>query len=270
MRIITNIPALYAYRELLYTNENLQRNMERLASGYRINRAADDVAGLAITEQMTVQIQGMRQAERNAQDAISFLHVMEGGMEVIDEKLQRLRQLAVQCSTETYTSADRAKVQLEVDQLIAEIDRIASAVAFNNIHALKGGEYDIHIGHGEDETIRITVTSVDVTALGIRNLAVTGVTNTNAEDAVTSLDAALSIKMRERTELGAYESRLINIVNLLRFEIEGIEAARSRIRDVDYAKEAADFVKNQVLSQAGTAMLAQANMMPQTVLQLLG
>ncbi len=270
MRIMTNIPALFAYRRLLYTNENLQRNMEKLSSGLRINRAADDVAGMAITEHMRIQIEGMKQAERNAQDAISFVQTMESGMEVIDEKLQRLRQLAVQCATETYTSADRIKVQLEVDQLIAEIDRIASSVRFNEIRGLKGLSLDIHIGHGEDETLRITVTSVDVNALGIRNLALTGATNTNAEDAITSLDAALSIKMRERTEVGAYESRLQNILHLLRVQTENIQAARSRIIDVDYALETAEFVKNQVLAQAGTAMLAQANMMPQTVLQLLG
>lgn len=269
MRIMTNIPALYAYRELLYTNENLQRNMERLSSGYRINRAADDVAGLAITEQMTVQIQGMRQAEQNAQDAISFLRVMESGMEVIDEKLQRLRQLGVQASTETYTSADRIKIQLEIDQIIAEIDRIASAVAFNNIRALKGGEYDIHIGHGEDETIRITVTSVDVNALGIRNLSVTGRTNTNAENAVTSLDRAISIKIRERTELGAYEVRLQNIVASLQSMQENQSAARSRIRDLDFAKESIAFTRNQILEQSGLAMLAQANAQPRNVLGLI-
>lgn len=270
MRIMTNIPALYAYRQLQFTNDNLQKNMERLASGLRINRAADDVAGMAITEQMRVQIEGMSQAERNAQDAVSFLRTMEGGMEVIDEKLQRLRQLGIQMATETYTSADRAKVQMEVDQLVAEIDRIASSVRFNEIRGLKGQKLDIHIGHGEDETIRITITSVDVNALGIRNLSLTGTTNTNAENMVTSLDAALSIKMRGRTELGAYESRLENVIDLLRLEVESIQGARSRIIDVDYALETADFVKNQVLSQAGTAMLAQANMMPQTVLQLLG
>jgi flagellin len=248
----------------------LHGNLERLSTGFRINRAKDDIAGYSITENMERMILGLTQAEQNAQDAISFLHVAESGMEAIDEKLQRIRQLAVQCSTETYTSADREKVQYEIDQIIAEIDRIASATQFNEIRMLKGGEYDIHIGHGEDETIRITVTSVDVTALGIRNLAVTGATNTNAEDAVTSLDAAISIKIRERTELGAYEVRLHNIVNLLRVMIENQEAARSRIRDVDYAKEATDFVKNQILAQSGLAMLAQANMLPQNVLQLLG
>jgi flagellin len=158
---------------------------------------------------------------------------------------------------------------MEVDQLVAEIDRIASATQFNEIRMLKGGQYDIHVGQGEDETIRITVTSVDVTALGIRNLAVTGVTNTNAEDAVTSLDAAISIKIRERTELGAYEVRLQNIIASLQSMQENQAAARSRIRDLDFAKEAMAFTRNQILEQSGLAMLAQANAQAQNVLGLI-
>ncbi len=269
-RIVTNVAALNAYRHLLSTQESTHRNLERLSTGLRINKASDDPAGYAVSEYMTKMIKGFEQAERNAQDAISFLHVAEGAMEIIDEKLQRMRQLAVQCATETYTNIDRTKVQYEIDQLIAEIDRIASATQFNNIRMLKGGDYDIHIGWGEDETIRIRVTSVDVNALGIRNLALTGATNTNAEDAITSLDAAISIKIRERTEVGAYEARLENVISLLRVMIENQEASRSRIRDLDYAKEATDFTKNQILTQSGLAMLAQANMASQAVLQLLG
>lgn len=249
--------------------------MERLSSGFRINRAADDVAGYAVSEEMTKVITGLGQAERNAQDAINFIHTAEGnagtggGMTSIDENLQRIRVLSVQASTETYISSDREKIQEEIDQLVAEIDRIASATQFNTIRMLKGGIYDIHIGSGEDETIRITVTSVDVNALGIRNLSVTGTTNTNAENAIGSLDVALSIKIRERTELGAYEVRLENIVDSLRSMQENQSAARSRIRDVDFAYEAMDMTKNQILLQSGLAMLAQSNVIPQNVLGLL-
>jgi flagellin len=268
-RINTNVAAINTLNHLYATQRAKESNLERLSSGLRINRAADDAAGYALSEQMTKYITGMEQAERNAQDAISFIHVAEGGMELIDEKLQRLRQLAIQASTETYSSADREKIQMEVDQLVAEIDRLASATQFNEIRMLKGGQYDIHVGQGEDETIRITVTSVDVTALGIRNLAVTGATNTNAEDAVTSLDAAISIKIRERTELGAYEVRLQNIIASLQVMQENQSAARSRIRDLDFAKEAMAFTRNQILEQSGLAMLAQANAQAQNVLGLI-
>lgn len=269
-RINTNVAALNTYRHLLDTQDSVHKSLERLSTGFRINRAADDPAGYAVTEHMTKMIMGLSQAERNTQDAISFIHVAESGMEIIGEKIQRMRQLGIQCATETYTSADRSKVQYEIDQLVAEIDRIASATQFNELRMLKGMKADIHIGFGEDETIRVTVTSVDVNALGIRNLSLTGTTNTNAENTITSLDAALSIKIRERTELGAYEVRLENISSLLRVMVENQEAARSRIKDVDFAAESMEFTKNQILEQSGLAMLAQANMMPQTVLQLLG
>jgi len=269
-RIVTNVAAYNSYRHLLATQSAKERSLERLSTGLRINWAADDAAGYAVSEYMTKLIRGMEQAEANAQDAISFLHTAEGGMNAIDEKLQRLRQLGVQAATETYTSSDRVKIQMEVDQLVAEIDRIASATQFNSIRMLKGGEYDIHIGHGVDETIRVTVTSVDVNALGIRRLAITGNTNTNAEDAITSLDAAISIKIRDRTELGAYEVRLENIISLLRTMQENQSAARSRIKDLDFAKESMEFTRTQILEQSGLAMLAQANAASQNVLGLLG
>jgi flagellin len=270
MRILQNIPALYAYRELLNTNQNIQRNIERLSSGMRITKAADDAAGFAISDTMNARVKGFEQAGRNTQDAVSYLHTAEGGMQVIDEKLQRMRTLAVQAATETLTSSDRNKIQLEIEQILAEIDRIASATEFNTHQPLTGEIIDIHVGAGEDETLTITVTSVTVTALGIGGLTVTGSCNTNAENAITSLDAALSIKLKEEGLLGAQENRLNNVIEMVSIMKENIAAAMSRIRDLDYAKEMSDFVKNQILAQAGTAMLAQANTMPQTVLQLLG
>jgi flagellin len=190
-------------------------------------------------------------------------------MQMIDEKLQRLRVLATQAATETYTSVDRAKIQMEVDQLVAEIDRIASATEFNNMQPLTGQTLDIHIGAGQDETISITVTSVTVTALGISGLTVTGTTNTNAEDAITSLDAAMSIKLAEESLIGALENRLENIVTTVGVMMENEAAAMSRIRDLDFAEEMMSMTRNQILQQTGLAMLAQANAMPQAVLGLI-
>jgi len=268
-RVNTNVAALTGYRHLLNTQAAKEKSLEKLSSGLRINRAADDMAGYAVSEYMTQLIRGMEQAEANAQDAISFLHTAEGGIEVIAEKLQRLRQLGVQAAAETYTGQDRAKIQMEVDQLVAEIDRIASATQFNTITMLKGGNYDIHVGHGVDETIRVTVTAVDVNALGIRRLAVTGNSNTNAERAISSLDAAISIKIRSRSDVGANEVRLESVIDSLRIMQENQSASRSRIRDLDFAKEAIQFTKAQILEQSGMAMLAQANAASQNVLGLI-
>jgi flagellin len=205
----------------------------------------------------------------NGQNAISYLHTAEGGMQMIDEKLQRLRVLAVQAASETYTSVDRAKIQMEVDQLVEEIDRIASATQFNRIQPLTGQVLDIHVGGGQDETIAITVTSVTVTALGISGLTVTGATNTNAEDAITSLDAAMSIKLTGEALTGAQEQLLTRAIRTTRIQMENEAAASSRIRELDFAEEIMKFTRNQILAQIGIAMLAQANQLPQMVLALI-
>jgi flagellin len=264
-----NIPAIFAHRTLLNTYHNLNKNLERLTTGLRINRAADDAAGLAISSHMQARVNGLEQARRNAQDLISLLHTAEGGMQVIDEKLQRMRLLAVQAASETYTSADRIKIQMELEQIIDEIDRVASATEFNRIQPLTGKILDIHIGAGEDETIAITISSVTVTALGISGLTVTGATNTNAEDAITSLDAAMSIKLSEESLLGAQENRMENVVRMVGIMSENMAAAMSRIRDLDFAEEVMELTKNQILQQTGMAMLTQANALPQAVLGLI-
>jgi flagellin len=248
---------------------SLNKNIERLTTGYRINRAADDPAGLAISKQMESRVESFEQASINTQKAITFLHTAEDGMQQIDEKLQRLRVLALEAASETYTSADRAKIQLEVEELVAEIDRIASSTEFNKIQPLTGQILDIHVGAGQDETISITITSVTVTALGISGLTVTGSTNTNAEDAITSLDAAMSIKLFEEAKVGAYESRLENIATTLSLMEENELEALSRIRDVDFAEEMMELTKNQILQQTAIAMLSQANTLPQAVLRLI-
>lgn len=268
--INTNFSALTAYRYLLGHQEAIMQSMERLSSGYRINRASDDVAGYAVSEEMTKRINGLEQAERNAQDALSLLQEAGSVMGTIDKRLQELRTLAVKASTGTYTSAQRKNIQIEIDKLVAEIDRLASATKFNNFQILKGlGRMDIHVGAGVDETIRIAITSVDVNALGIRKLSVTGTTNTNANNAISSLDAALSIKIRERAEVGAYETRVQSIISYLQVSQQNAEAARSRIREVDFAKETMELTRNQVLQSSALAMLAQANLNARNVLTLL-
>jgi flagellin len=269
LRIVTNVAAMAGHRQLLDTMHALNKNIERMTTGLRINRAADDAAGLAISKTMHTRAEGMAQAIRNTQDAISYLHTAEGGMQQIDEKLQRLRTLAVQAATETYTEADRTKIQMEVDQLVDEINRIASATEFNDIQPLTGQVLDIHVGAGEDETLTITVTSVTVTALGISGLTVTGASNTNAENAITSLDAAMSIKLHEESLLGAQENRLENVVATVGIMMENESAAMSRIRDLDFAAEMMSMTRNQILQQTGMAMLTQANALPQAVLGLI-
>jgi flagellin len=267
---VTNLSALTAYRYLLRHLDAISLNMERLSTGYRINRAADDIGGFAMTEEMTKRIKGLEQARRNAQDGVSLLQEADSGMAAIGERLQELRTLAVEASSEVYTSAQREVIQLEIDELVREIDRLASATEFNKIQILKGiSGMDIHVGPGADETIRISISSVDVDALGIRNLAVTGTTNTNAENAISSLDAAISIKIWERSQVGAYETRLQGIVSYLEVSQENMESARSRIREVDFAKETMALTTNQILRDSALAMLAQANLDAKNILTLI-
>ncbi|HAV42795.1 TPA: flagellin [bacterium] len=265
---ISNLSSLAAYRYLLRHNKTIVQSMEKLSSGYRINRASDDVTGYALTEKMTTRIMGLKQAEKNAQHAASLLREADSGMSSINEKLQDLRALAIRAASES--ANQRIATQKAVDQLVAEIDRLASATKFSNIQILKGiGRMDIHIGAGVDETIRISISSVDVNALGIRGLAVTGTANTNAEKAISSLDAALSIKIRARSQVGAYEARAERIISQLQISQMNMEAARSRIREVDFARETMALTRSQILQSAALAMLAQANLDARNISRLL-
>jgi flagellin len=270
VRILDITLSIKTQRHLDETAERIARSLERFSTGLRVNRAAEDLAAFAVPAGVLLpRVKGFEQARRNAQDAISYLHTAESGMEMIDEKLQRMRVLATQAASETYTSVDRAKIQTEIDQLIKEIDRVASATEFNRLRPLTGQILDIHVGAGEDETLAITVTSVTVTALGISGLTVTGATNTNAEDAITSLDAAMSIKLGEESLLGSMENRLSGIVRSIGIMRENEAAAASRIRDLDFAEEMMSMTRNQILQQTGLAMLAQANAAPQAVLTII-
>lgn len=268
MRINQNLSALNAYRNLTITNTALAKSMEKLSSGLRINRAADDAAGLAISEKMRGQIRGLNQAIRNAQDGISLIQTAEGALNETHSILQRMRELAVQSANDTNTDTDRAQLQAEVDQLLKEIDRIAQTTQFNTKPLLDGSFVGtIHIGANTGQNLVISITAMGANALGISGLGIT--TQALADAAISSIDAAINLVSTERAKLGALQNRLEHTINNLSVASENLTAAESRIRDLDMAQEMMAFTRSQILSQAGTAMLAQANQIPAIVLQLL-
>lgn len=271
LRINQNITALNAHRNLVTTDNALSKSLERLSSGLRINRAADDAAGLAISEKMRSQIKGLAQAIRNAQDGISLIQTAEGALNETHSILQRMRQLAIQAANDTLTDADRNQIQQEIDQLIEEINRIGNTTQFNTKVLLSGDfastPLTFHIGANQDQVIALTLGDMRATALTIDAIDVT--TQTGAEAAIASLDVAINAVSTERSKLGAYQNRLEHTIANLGVAQENLTAAESRIRDVDMAAEMMEFTRAQILLQAGTAMLAQANTLPQAVLQLL-
>jgi len=279
MIINTNVAALNSYNQLSQTNSNMQKSLERLSSGSRINRAADDAAGLAISEKMNAQTRGLAQAQRNAQDGISLIQTAEGALKETHSMLQRMRELAVQASNDTNTSDDRAQIQKEVAELSNQIDDIATQTQFNTKNLLNGSatglKFQVGANSGEDMQLDISdmsaSTGLSVTASATDsggNLSM--FTQTDAANAITTIDTAIEDVSSERAQLGAKQNRLEHTINNLSATEENLTAANSRIKDVDMAKEMMNLSKQQILSQAGTAMLAQANQMPQGVLQLLG
>ncbi|GIO86576.1 flagellin [Paenibacillus faecis] len=271
MFINTNVGALNANRNLNFNNTSMGKTMEKLSSGYRINRAADDAAGLAISEKMRFQINGLTQAQRNAQDGISLIQTAEGALTEVHSMLQRLNTLANQAANGTYDSTDRNKIQLEVKELIGEISNIAQTVNFNGIDLLKADDtIKFQIGSDADTTISIDLKEMTTTALKINDLSVSGADATKANAAIKAVKSAISTVSTQRASFGAVQNRLEHTVNNLGVMVENLSASESRIRDADMATEMTAFTKNQILVQAGTAMLAQANSAPQSVLKLLG
>lgn len=270
MRINNNISALNAWRNLYINDTALTKSMEKLSSGYRINRAADDAAGLAISEKMRAQIGGLNMAIKNAQDGISLIQTAEGALNETHAILRRMRDLAVQAANDTNTDDDRAQLQLEIDQLIDEIDRIASDTTFNT-EVLFDGNFQnkvLHIGPDSGQAIQVSINDMSASGLSVDSLSVS--TQAEADAAIGTIDAAIKLVSDERATLGAVQNRLEHTIANLQVAAENLTAAESRIRDVDIAQETANFVKNQILVQAATAMLAQSNAKPQSVLQLLG
>lgn len=268
MRINHNIAALNTYRQLTAGTNAASKNMEKLSSGLRINRAGDDAAGLAISEKMRGQIRGLEMAAKNSQDAISLIQTAEGALNETHAILQRMRELAVQGANDTNTTADRNQIQQELNQLLSEINRIATTTQFNTKNLLDGSfTGTFQVGANDGQVIALSITAMNTTGLGIGSISVDS--NANASAAMSLIDAAIAKVSTERSKLGAYQNRLEHTINNLQTSAENLTAAESRIRDVDMAKEMMEFTKNNILTQAAQAMLAQANQQPQSVLQLL-
>ena len=273
MRINNNVSALNSWRNLYMNDTALTKSMEKLSSGFRINRAGDDAAGLAISEKMRAQISGLNMAIKNAQDGISLVQTAEGALNEQQVIIRRIRDLAIQAANATNTPEDVQKLQDEVTELISEIDRIASTTEFNSMPLLDGtfSGKQFHIGPntGSQHRISVTIANMNASSLGINAIDFTA-SSVDFDTIIDDLTAALDQVSAERSKLGAYQNRLEHTINNLQIAAENLTAAESRIRDVDVALETTNFVKNQILVQAATAMLAQSNAKPQSVLQLLG
>ncbi len=272
LTINQNIAALNAYRNLSNTQADLSKSLERLSSGFRINRAADDAAGLAISEGLRSQVGGLKVAVRNAQDGISVVQTAEGALTESHSILQRMRDLVVQAGNIGSVGADaKSNIQTEIDQLNLELDRIASTTQFNGTKLLDG-TFDatkgiFQVGANGGETIAVTaITDQSSTGLAVGTVDVS--VNTTTAD-LTSIDAAIKSVSTTRANLGAVQNRFDHTVKNLNVAVENLSASESRIRDTDMASEMVAFTRAQILNQAGTAMLAQANQLPQSVLQLL-
>ncbi|MEE8440830.1 MAG: flagellin [Spirochaetia bacterium] len=284
MIINHNLSAMFAQRSRSVVTGSLDRNIEKLSSGLRINRAGDDPAGLAVSEKMRSQIRGLNQASRNAADGISFIQTTEGYLQESQDILQRLRELSVQASNGIYSAEDRMQIQVEVSQLVDEIDRIASHGQFNGMNLLTGrfarelggnmvtASMWFHIGANMDQRERVFIGTMTAAGLGVRSPDNRIVTLSSPEDAnrtIGVVDAALRKVNKQRADLGAYQNRLEHAIRGLDVGAENLQAAESRIRDTDMASEIVRYTTNQILLQSSTAMLSQANLTPQSVLQLL-
>jgi len=307
MIINHNVTAINSYKNLTGTNEKVNKSLEKLSSGLRINRAGDDAAGLAISEKMRGQIKGLNMATKNAQDGISLIQTAEGALNETHSILQRMRELSVQSANDTNTDSDRGALELEMNQLRMEIDRIAKTTEFNT-KALLNGEYGInsdsgalkfHIGANENQLISVYFDNMGSEKLGVAQMENVEVTEkvevkkgkyedvtrvstkatpdkaisisstASAEKAITLVNNAIEKVSAERSKYGAVQNRVEHTINNLRTAAENLQAAESRIRDADMASEMMEFSKNKIISQSGTAMLAQSNASPQSVLQLI-
>lgn len=281
MRINHNMSAIFANRQLQHVSLKLDKSIERLASGEIINRAGDDASGLAVSEKMRTQVLGLLQAEKNAQNGLSFIQVAEGSLHQLNDILQRIRTLSVQAANGIYSDLDRQQIQVEVSQLIEEVDRIATSAEFNRLKMLTGryskgskiGSMFFHVGPNQNQRIRAYIATMSAKALNLvdptnkkRSISTVG----EANAMIGYVDLALDKLNKQRAGLGAYYNRMENTIMALNRSYENVLAADSRIRDVDMAAEVVEFTKNQVLLQSGISMLVQANLKPKIVLELLG
>ena len=285
MIINHNMSAMFAQRTQGVTTVAVGKNIEKLSSGSRINRAGDDASGLAVSEKMRSQIRGLNQASANASNGINFIQVAEAFLQETTDIMQRIRELAVQASNGIYSAEDRMQIQVEVSQLVAEVDRIASSAQFNGMNMLTGrfaretGENVVtasmwfHIGANMDQRMRVYIGTMTAASLGIKDVGTEDImtieTMDSANMSIGTIDAGLKRINKQRADLGAYQNRMELTVVGIDIAAENLQAAESRIRDADMAKTMVDYTRNQILSQTGIAMLAQANSNSQLVLSLL-
>ncbi|MBO4857308.1 MAG: flagellin [Treponema sp.] len=281
MIINHNMSSLYADRVLNISNDSIMKNMEKLSSGERINRAGDDASGLAVSEKMRSQIRGLNQASKNINNGISFIQTTEGYLNETTDVLQRIRELAVQSANGIYSDEDRMQIQVEVSQLVAEVDRVASQAQFNGMNMLTGRfsssaeqVMQFQIGANVDQNTRVFIGTMTAQALGLVGAQGTDekITIASPDEAnlvLATVDEALKNVNKQRADLGAYQNRFEMAAKGVNIAAENTQASESRIRDTDMASEMVEFTKNSILTQAGTAMLAQANSQSQTVLALL-
>jgi len=284
MIINHNMSAMFADRQLGVTQTDISKSLEKLSSGLRINRAGDDASGLAVSEKMRSQIRGLNQAERNIQNGVSFIQATEGYLQETQDILGRIRELAVQSANGIYTDEDRMMIQVEISQLVDEVNRIASHAQFNGMNMLTGAFardsavgkiMQLQVGANMDQNKQIFVGTMTATALGLTDRQgdagmVSIATVEDANQTIGALDSALQKVNRQRADLGAYQNRFEIAAQGVAIASENLQAAESRIRDVNMASEVVGFTRDSILSQAGVAMLAQANVRTQSVLQLLG
>jgi flagellin len=296
MRINHNIAALNAYRNLEINNENTSKSMEKLSSGKRINHAADDAAGLAISEKMQSQIRGLDMAQRNALDGVSVVQTADGALSSTQDILQRMRELSVQSANDSNTTSDRSAIQNEMNQLTSEINRIGNTTEFNTAKLLDGSTQttplQMQIGANAGQTVQLSISDMRAKALGISSTtagsnftaalsandgtsttpteyALDVSTSAGAQSAISILDTAIQSVSAERSNLGAVQNRLQYTVSNLQTMSQNVTSSESQITDVDMALEMTDYTKNNILQQSAQAMLAQANQLPQGILQLL-
>lgn len=275
MIINHNSSAVNAHRSLKFNQWEVDKSMAKLSTGMRINRSGDDPSGLAVSEKMRTQIQGLRQAERNTEDGLSFIQTTEGYLAQTSDIIQRIRVLAVQSANGIYSNDDRDLIQTEVAQLTDEVNRIASQAEFNRFPLLQGqfskgsktGSMWFHMGPNQGQRERVFIEQMDAPSLGLAGVSIS--TAGKANDAIGKADKALEVLMRQRANLGAYGNRLEQTARGLMNAYENVQASESRIRDTDMAEEMVNLTTRQILTQTGTAMLAQAGVRPQGVLQLL-
>jgi len=281
MIINHNMSAMYANRQLGVTQSEMAKNMEKLSSGQRINRAGDDASGLAVSEKLRGQVRGLNQASKNIENGVSFIQTTEGYLQETQDILHRVRELSVQSSNGVYSSEDRMQIQVEVSQLVDEINRIASHAQFNGMNMLtgrfaKGGSQvmQLQVGANMDQSKQIFIGTMTAQSLGLKGAQgstemISLSTPESANKAIGTLDTALKTVSKQRADLGAYQNRFEMAAKGIDVASENLTAAESRIRDTDMASEMVNYTKNRILSQAGSAMLAQANTTTQNVMQLL-